>query len=166
METKDVLTLTASLIAIIVSLVVAFRTWRSNVATFRNASRNNYMTALFDLNRQVITHPQLWAAYDPKSIPSSQDPIEAIRRRAFIWYHLNVFEVVYADYSTHRLTPLSRVDRLCWESWDNFISNVLQVSREARAIVASDDSMRLLNSEFVTYLRDKVGGSPELSPGR
>ena len=153
---KDYLTLSVSLVALVVSLVVAMRTWRSSVATFRNASRNNYMNALFDLNRQIIAHPQLWAVYEPAAIvPSSQEPLEAVRRRAFIWYHLNVFELVHADYFTHRLTKLSKVDRVCWESWDNFISHVLKVSDEARTIVASDDSMRLLNSEFVAYLRVK-----------
>jgi len=161
MEPKDYLTLGLSLFALVVSVIAAMRTWSSSVATFRNSSRNNYMTALFDLNRQVMTNPQLWAVYQPEVKLSSQDELEAVRRHAFIWYHLNVFEVVHSDYSTHRLTrKLDRADTLCWKSWDNFISSVLEGSKEARGIVESDKSMRFLNEEFVKYLRSKLPAAP------
>lgn len=157
MTMKDYLTLAISLIALIVSLIAAARTWKSNVATFRTAARNNYMNALFDLNRQIIAQPELWSVYDPDMLESAaKTPTEQVRRRAFIWYHLNVFEVVHADYSTNRITRFNRADRLYWESWNNFVSYLLRSSAEAREIVASDEGMAMLNSEFVTYLRDKV----------
>ena len=120
------------------------------------------MNALFDLNRQVLTRPELWAVYDPGLLTSIPDtPLEAVRRRAFIWFHLNVFEVVHADYFTHRITPLDHTDELCWRSWDNFVSNLLNSSAEARAIVESDDSMALLNRQFVEYLRGKIPARQE-----
>ena len=156
METKDFVTLGISSLALLLSGFAALLTWRSNVATFRNVARNNYMSALFDLNRQLIAHPTLWATYDSAAIEPADGPLEAIRRRAFIWYHLNVFEVVRADYTTHRLTRLNRADQLCWESWDNFISYLLKSSPEARELVTSDESMALLRRDFVTYLRSKM----------
>jgi hypothetical protein len=154
---KDYLTLAISLLALIVSLIAAARTWKSDVATFRNAARNNYMNALFDLNRQLIAQPELWAVYDPDMLtPAAKTPLEQVRRRAFIWYHLNVFEVVHADYSTNRIASLNQVDQLYWKSWDNFVSYLLRSSAEAREIVTSDEGMAMLNSDFVAYLRDKA----------
>jgi hypothetical protein len=157
MTMKDYLTLAISLLALIVSLIAAARTWKSNVATFRAAARNNYMNAMFDLNRQIIAHPELWSVYDPAVLESAANtPTEQLRRRAFIWYHLNVFEVVHADYCTDRITSLNRVDQLYWKAWDNFVSYLLRSSAEAREIVTSDEGMAMLNSDFVAYLRDKA----------
>ena len=54
MAPKDYFTLGVAILALVVSLIGVSRTWRVSVATFRNVSRNNYMNALFDLNRQAI----------------------------------------------------------------------------------------------------------------
>lgn len=157
MAPKDYFTLGVAILALVVSLIGVSRTWRVSVATFRNVSRNNYMNALFDLNRQAIVNPRLWAAYDPTFAAAlAADPLEKARLQAFIWYHLNLFEIVHADYVTHRLTPLDAIDKQHWESFDNFITSFLQGSPEAQGIVNSPRSASLLNKSFVEYLRKKL----------
>jgi hypothetical protein len=123
------------------------------------------MTALFDLNRQVLERPELWKVYEPTTPLDTKEEIDAVRRRAFVWYHINVFEIVYADYHSHRFFARNKVDRLYWESWNTFIGQVLRMNPEARAIVGSAESMSLLNKEFADYLRGKVEGLPALQGG-
>ena len=153
---KDLLAVAISAIALAVSLWSARRGWRFNLASLRKITRNNQMTALFDINRQLIANPQLWAVYGT-AIPSPQSPTgldqEALRRLAFIWYHLNLYEMVYAEYPLHRLAPLDYDDRKFWESWDAYIRSFLASSAEARAVVENDAGMKLLNRDFVQYLR-------------
>ena len=157
MAPKDYFTLGVAILALVVSLIGVSRTWRVSVATFRNVSRNNYMNALFDLNRQAVLNPRLWAVYDPVfAAAMAADPLEKARLQAFIWYHLNLFEIVHADYVTHRLTPLDAIDKQHWKSFDNFITSFLKESPEAQIIVNSERSASLLNESFIKYLREKL----------
>ena len=149
-------TLIVSVVALVVSFLTAVRTWISAVATFRSQARNNYMNALFDLNRQAIANPDLWSVYDAVLVPASNEPLKTAQRLAFVWYHLNLFEVVHADYTSHRLIPRDRVDELHWESLQNFMSTFLAGSEEAQRIVKTDGSARLLNRAFVDFLRGKL----------
>ena len=154
---KDILPMVISSMALLVSFWSAHRSWRFNLASLRRIARNNYMTALFDINRQLITHPQLWAVYGEatssrQNAAAGQD-LEAGRRIAFIWYHLNLYETVYAEFYVQRLARLDDEDRKFWESWDGYVRSFLASSVEARAIVANDASMKLLNRDFVKYLR-------------
>ena len=152
LELKDVLTRSASGLALAVSLGSLRRSWQFNMASLRNAARNNYMNALLDINRQLITYPQLWSTYDGTAAAGDL-PEEIARRRGFIWYHLNLFETVYAEFKQHRLEPLDYEDTAFWESWDVFIRSFLDKSPEARELVENDGSMKLLNNEFTGYLR-------------
>jgi hypothetical protein len=158
---KDILTIVLSATAIGVSVAVAFFwTRRYNLATLRYVSRNNYMNALFDINRQMIAQPQLWAVWDAQAIgPDFRDtPLEACRRRAFLWYHLNLFETVWADYHTHNIRKASETDRRYWRSWDRTIQSFLAGSAEARELIENPGAMSLLNEDFVEYLhRTQMG---------
>jgi hypothetical protein len=169
MEAKDILTLTVSSAALAVALMTAARSWRSNRATLRSAGRNNYMNALFNINRELIAHPDLWSVYDP-DWPRAADydsPTEVARRRGFIWYHINLFELFYADYHHHRLGSIDSADRQYWDSWDKYIRSFLKCSEEARAVVLNDDSMELLHRDFRDYLRSCLpshGQAPRSRP--
>jgi hypothetical protein len=159
---KDFIAVVISAIALVVSLWSARRGWRFNLASLRKATRNYYMTALFDINRQLIANPQLWAVYGtivaPTQSTAAGQEQEAGRRLAFIWYHLNLYEMVYAEFQLNRLTTLDYDDRKFWESWDRYVRSFLSNSAEARAVVANDDSMKLLNRDFVEYLRGCLRG--------
>jgi hypothetical protein len=153
LELKDILTLSASAVALVVSLSSLRRSWQFNLASLRNTARHNYMNALLDVNRQLVDYPQLWSTYD--GFAAANDlPLEINRRRGFIWYHLNLFETVYAEFKLHRLEPLDHEETDFWTSWDRYIRSFLDKSPEARAIVENDESMKLLNAKFTGYLRE------------
>jgi hypothetical protein len=156
-QPKDVLTLTISLLALAVSLWSATRGWQFNLANIRRTARAGYMTALLDIDKQLIANPQLWQVYGVDVPPLPQPAVvpehEAGRRLAFIWYHFNLYELVFSEFHASRVMALDRDERLFWDSWDGYIRSFLIKSAEARALVASDDSMKLLNRDFVEYMR-------------
>lgn len=158
MQSKDVLTLAISLIALAVSLWSARRGWEYNLASLRRTARSGYMTALLDIDKQLVANPQLWQVYGI-SVPCAS-PLDAVvpeheagRRLAFIWYHFNLYELVFSEFHANRVVALDRDERLFWESWDGYIRSFLTQSAEARALVASNDSMKLLSRDFVDYMR-------------
>jgi hypothetical protein len=163
-QAKDLVPIVISLVALVVSLWSAQRGWRYNLASLRRTARAGYMTALLDIDRQLITNPQLWRVYgvDFSASPgtgASAPDLEAGRRLAFIWYHLNLYELVFSEFHAHRVAPLDRDEREFWVSWDKYIRLFLDRSAEARELVASDESMKLLNQNFVEYVRGCVKSS-------
>ena len=118
------------------------------------------MNALLDIDRQLVTNPELWQVYgvDVAALPddSIHPDREAGRRLAFIWYHLNLYELVFFEFHGDPVAPLDRDDRLFRDSWDGYVRSFLARSAEARELIAVDESMGLLNRDFVEYLRGCV----------
>ena len=154
-ESKDIITGVISSLALVFSVWSLSRSWRANVSSLKKVAANSYMNALFDINRQIIIYPQLWAVYDRASVTRAQfdEPIEVARRRAFIWYHLNLFEMVYASFHQNRLAILSRDDLNIWSSWNEYMRAFLAKSPEATAVVESPELMKLLTRDFAEHLR-------------
>jgi hypothetical protein len=150
-EPKDAVTAALSLAALVVSVSVAVRTRHYNRASLSATSRNNYMNALLNINREILGHPELWAVYDPQWQPPGCDsPSEIARRRAFIWYHINLFELFYTDY--HRDISHDFDDRTQWAAWHAYVRSFLKKSSEAQAIVRDGADMALLSRAFREYL--------------
>jgi hypothetical protein len=152
-ELKDLVSISISVAALAVSITVAGRTRHYNRAAMRSVSRNNYMNALLNLNREIMSHPELWAVYDPHWRPDKYDTVEEkARRRAFIGYHLNLFELFYADYHQQRRDTTDSDAHEHWNAWDRYVRWFLSASGEAREIVNDQDAMALLHREFREYL--------------
>ena len=54
LDWKVVVPSTIALISLLVSLLVALRNWWYSAVSVRYVSRNQYMNALFDIDRQLI----------------------------------------------------------------------------------------------------------------
>ncbi|MEN3327892.1 MAG: hypothetical protein V7638_2699 [Acidobacteriota bacterium] len=147
--------LATSIIAItslLVSLIVALRNWRYSETTVRYSARNQYMNALFDIDRQLIARPELWAIYDNHYMASalSIDAEAKARREAFIYLHLNLFETVYSDYN--KTLNLTRHDTEVWRSWERWMRQFFTGSSEARAVFTKEMSQDIFASDFVGYI--------------
>jgi hypothetical protein len=151
MEVKDVFTIVFSASALVVSIVAFVWTRYYNRATLRAAHRSSYMNALLNLNREIVAHPELWSVYEEQWQPGAH-ATETARRRAFIWYHFNLFELFYTDYHQQRNDAPDSDTRQYWDAWDEYIRTFLEGSAEARAIVGNPKSMALLHRDFRTYL--------------
>ena len=76
-----------AVVSLLVSLAVAFRNWRYSKTSVRYTYRNQYMNGVFDINRQLVNHPELWAIYDdhPMSSPGILSRISM--RSSATWRH-------------------------------------------------------------------------------
>ncbi|HYN81827.1 MAG TPA: hypothetical protein VES88_10030 [Gemmatimonadaceae bacterium] len=156
MDSPSVLSIVVAGISLVISLFVALRNWRYSETGVRYTSRNQYMNALFDINRQLANRPELWAIYDdhPVALQRSNETLEKARRQAFIYFHFNLFETVFHDY-THVLRP-NRTDALYWESWQRWIASFLGSSREARDLFREKICQDTYMNAFVHFMNGMI----------
>ena len=162
LDWKVVLPSTIAVISLLVSLFVALRNWRYSAVSVRYVSRNQYMNALFDIDRQLIALPELWAIYDSHEMAAtrSNDAASKARRDAFLYLHLNLFETVYVYYNKIlRPTPH---DKEFWQSWDTWIYQFFKGSSEARALFTRPTA-QIFSAAFVVYINcilQKIASEP------
>lgn len=60
----SIFSIVLSTISLLISIIIAYRNWNYSEISIRYASRNQYMTGLYELDKQMITEPKLWAVYD------------------------------------------------------------------------------------------------------
>lgn len=110
------------------------------------------MTGLFDIDRQLVNRPELWAIYDdhPMSASRSSEPEAVSRRQAFLYFHFNLFETVYNDYN--RVLRRTRTDDQYWRSWDAWIRHFFRASSEVRSLFADAVSQDVFSGDFVVHI--------------
>jgi hypothetical protein len=152
LDWKVVLPSTIAIISLFVSLVVAYRNWQYSDIGVRYTSRNQYMNALFDIDRQLIARPELWAIYDYHEMAAqrSSDPEARARREAFLYLHFNLFETVYIDYN--KVLPRTSYESEFWRSWDAWIRQFFRGSSEARALFTREVAKDIFAGGFVGYV--------------
>jgi hypothetical protein len=167
LDWKVVLPSGIALIALFVSFLVALRNWRYSAISVRYSSRNQYMNALFDIDRQLIARPELWAIYDTHEMFASRSntPRVKARREAFLYLHMNLFETVYVDYNKI-LRRKKRHDKEFWDSWDTWIYQFFKGSSEARALFIRPIAQTIFSAPFVAYIKkilEKIAGEATLA---
>jgi hypothetical protein len=161
LDWKVVLPSGIALIALLVSFVVAMRNWRYSKIIVRYSSRNQYMNALFDIDRQLIARPELWAIYDTHEMFANRSdaPRVKARREAFLYLHMNLFETVYVDHN--KILRPSRPDKEFWKSWDAWIYQFFKGSSEARALITKPLAQAIFSAAFSAYINgilEKIKG--------
>lgn len=146
-----------AVVSLLVLLAVAFRTWRYSATSVRYTSRNQYVTARFDIDRQLVNRPELWAIYDdhPMSASRSNEPEAVSRRQAFLYFHFNLFETVYIDYN--KVLRRTRTDEQYWRSWEAWIRHFFRASSEARSLFADAVSQDVFSGDFVVHINEVIG---------
>ncbi len=152
MEYSKILPIAISLIALIISIIVAFRNWWYNEISVRYTARNHYMSVLFDIDKQLISNPSLWSIYDNHStgITKLTEATEVGKRRAFIYFHINLFEIVFNDYN--KVLHLNQTDRQFWESWKTYIKQFFTRSSEARQVFKESYTQGLYIQDYVSFI--------------
>jgi hypothetical protein len=158
MEVLKVLPLAISGVALFVSVIVAIKSSRLAEVQLRYISRNHYMNALFDIDRQMLNNPSLWAIFDshPLARNKSMDAEEQAKRQAFLLFHLNLFDNIYEDYQ--RRLKLRKRDREYWESWNHWIKYVMRSSSEARDLFFSCKKDGIYPEHFLMYMSTIIEG--------
>lgn len=155
----------------VTSIIVAIRNWRYSETGVRFTSRGQILGALFDMNRQLIAYPELWAIFDGHFVaaPDGETAEKRARRHAFIYYNFNLFEAVYNDYN-HAFV-LSVRDRQYWLAWDSYIREFMRSSSESRRLFQTT-AQELFAGDFRIFMNgvvkecDLVSRSTEKEPPR
>src|SRR5579862_4328948 len=133
MELSKLIPIDISIVALVISIIGVLWNYFINQITVRYTARNQYMSVLFDIDKQLIANPKLWRIYDkyPKQedkSPGTDESDEAGRRRAFIFYHINLFEIIFNDYHNVPL-HLNKADRQFSASWNTYMKHFFTHSK-------------------------------------
>lgn len=139
---------------IIATIALAFSifSFRNSRIAIRLTVKSNYMTALFEIDKQMIANPTLWAIYDSKKdlLKEPDDKNEKVKRRSFISYHFNLFEVTHSNYT--QIANVADSDKEFWESMLKYIKQFLRDSSEARDFIKEPDNRELYLPAFVNLI--------------
>ena len=154
--TLDLIIKIIPIILSIIALVFSIIGWKYSRISIRQTIKNSYMSALFDIDKQLINTPSLWTIYDefPEGLIKDNDPKETGQRRAFIDYHFNLFEVTHTNYT--RILFKNRADREFWESMKKYIIQFFKSSTEARNIFKEENTQQSYLTEFVILVNDII----------
>jgi hypothetical protein len=157
-EHIDLIAVIISLVSLGVSVYVERRAARLNESAFRRTAEHDHIAALLELDRVLISNPELWAIYDDH--PLARQPrtrggrLAAARREAFIFSHLNIFELVHDFY--HGSIHLRACDRRYWAAWDRYIRQFFRTCSEARTIFRQPRAHEIYAETFTGYAREII----------
>jgi hypothetical protein len=158
-----VISVTLAAASCAISLLVAARNWRYSERGVRVTSRGQILGALFDMDRQLIAYPELWAIFDGHFMASKRNdtPDSQARRHAFIYYNYNLFEAVYNDYN-HAFV-LSARDKQYWAAWESYIRQFMRSSSESRRLF-QDTAQELFGGDFRIFMNGIISDCGLLEP--
>lgn len=155
------------LVAIFISslaLIISILGWRNSRVSVRQTIKNSYMSALFDIDKQLINNPDLWTIYDnyPKGLQKSDEGKHLGQRRAFIFYHFNLFEVTHTNYT--RILYKNKADKEFWEAMKNYIVQFFNCSSESRLIFKEPQTQELYLPDFLILINGIINNIEEKNP--
>ncbi len=158
LEPIELIAVAISFISLGVSVYVERRAARLNESSFRRTAEHDHISALLELDRVLISNPELWAIYDDHPLArkhrTRSDGLAAARREAFIFSHLNIFELVHDFY--HGSIRMSACDRRYWSAWDRYIRQFFRTSSEARSIFRQPRAQEIYAETFTGYTREVI----------
>src|SRR5262249_21973721 len=120
-KVTDWIAVILSSIAIVLSVTTLLMSRHFNEISTRRAARENHIKMLFDIGKTLVDNPRLWCIYDnhPLNKTRQNSPEDDAKREAFIYQHLNLFELTH-NYYLHMIKR-DRYDQDFWESWNYYI---------------------------------------------
>ncbi|MDP4107454.1 MAG: hypothetical protein Q8935_21170 [Bacillota bacterium] len=127
-----------SIVSFLVSVVTGIFSYRYNKITIRNTAILEHNKLLLEIDKILINDPKLWSIYDDHPLSKdesiAQDPsIFNAKKEAFIYYYLNLFDVIYEFY--HRQIVKNKNDAKQWQAWIQFIKHFLKGCSQARSTI-------------------------------
>jgi hypothetical protein len=161
---NDLPAIILSIMSLAVSLLVAQRVWNFNELSTRRASRETHARMLFDIGKALVDWPELWTIYDTHPLAATRDmsPSAVAKREAFVYQHLNVFEMVRDYYIT--IIRRDRVDEEYWQSWHVYMRQFFTSSSDARRLFAEQRTQDVFSKSFVEYANGLISGAAQNGP--
>jgi hypothetical protein len=149
--------------------------WNFNERSLRRQARQDHIRMLLDADRLLIEKPELWAIYPGRStVPSATEPTRdgsttksantvqgrsdaELRREAFIYYHLNMYEAVYDFYESlreRRFLGLTARDEEYYGAWNSHMGFVAG-GEEVKRVVAAATEAKEFAAPFLEHFRQQ-----------
>lgn len=136
------------------SLIVAIIGWRYSKANIRQTIKNSYMSTLFDIDKQLINLPILWTIYDKSPFKLDEKEEDKARKRAFIYYHFNMFEITHTNYT--KVLFKNSSDKEFWTSMTKYINQFFRTSTLARQLFKEEYTQELYLPNFVNFINNMI----------
>jgi hypothetical protein len=132
LEDQNLLALIVSVFSFIVSAISIFIVRHFNKVALRNSTKQEHARTLFDINKLLISDPELWAIYDKHEITQVivKDIRNKSKRQALIYLYINFFDTVFNFYN--KQIKKDPNDQREWEAWVKFMDHFFKDSIEAR----------------------------------
>lgn len=165
MSTSDIITLSVALLSLVLSGFAAYKAYNLGNHQLRVVNRIEYQKLLFDIDKQLMQDPALWAIYDnhPLSAQKKDDPTEKGKREAFLHYHANLLELVYVFFCDARW--LTADEKLVANAWDGWTKYLIANSSEFRTLLSRADLKESFNAKFVSNIEKLLAAYRASTPG-
>ena len=114
--------------------VFIFSYFTLRINFYANA-RQHFMNAVYDLDKQMMSNPDLWTVFDQNDFALKPKP-EAewvAKRTAFIYYYFNLFETAYLNHRRSGVLAILR-NQESYRTLDRRVRNFFKNSRAARTL--------------------------------
>lgn len=150
--------ITISIVSFVVSVITLYINYRYNRITIRNTAILEHNKLLLEIDKMLIDDPELWGVYDDHPLSKTENNNDAFlkgRREAFIYYYLNLFDVIFEFY--HRQIIQNNNDKKQWQAWIQFIEHFLKGCSQARETIKKSYHLYDVDQgEFYRNLIDKI----------
>jgi hypothetical protein len=143
----------------VVALAINYVVYLARVREVRLTANERLMRMVIDIDREMIAHPQLMWLTRPDEFPSpdAKDPMTNAQLRAFMYMHLNMFDVAFNYYNVtlnmnwlNRKLLLSREEIDHWEGWKTYMSWFIRIPFVAE--IFQREAYLWYGPRFRTYL--------------
>ncbi len=145
-----------SSISLVISTIIFFNRRSFSKTSISENIRKHYMSAVYDIDKLLISDPSLWAVYDnhPLAQTKKMDELSKGKREAFIYYWINIWETIFHDYNDNP-NYFAHEDEF-WSNWDNYISYFIKNSSEARELITTHVIANCYREKYIEYLKSKI----------
>ena len=144
-----------SVVSFVVSFITLYITYRFNKITIRNTAILEHNKLLLEIDKLLIEDPELWGIYDDHPLSdkeNKEDPYLQAKQEAFIYYYLNLFDVIFEFY--HRQIVQNRNDKKQWRAWVEFFRHFLTGCSQARNTIKK--SYHLYDVDQVKFYKNLI----------
>lgn len=145
--------------ALIISLYYAKKSRELNITLLKRNAEHDHTNAILEIDKMLVQYPELWAVYDEhemsKNDSINKDSIKRGRLEAFVYAHLNIFELVFEFYHSD-VAKMSYRDMKYWEAWEKYIKGFITDSSIARQIINSPEAKNIYPEPFMSYMESSM----------
>jgi hypothetical protein len=152
----------------IATVLVSYITYLGRVRELRLTANERMMRMVIDIDKEMIARPELMWVTRPDELPKPDinDPLVRARLKAFMYMHLNMFDVAFNYYNRtlgmtwfKRTFFLSREEIDHWEGWKTYMGWFILIDFVKENFVK--EAHRWFGEDFKSFLFEIINKQPK-----